>query len=403
MKVALVHYWLVGMRGGERVLEALSRMFPDADIYTNVVDRSAISKQLSRHKIHTSFIQKLPCAERWYQKYVPFMPAALEALDLTGYDLIISSEAGPAKGIIPGPDSVHICYCHSPMRYIWDQYHVYRGRSGALTRLLMLPAAHYLRIWDASSSLRVDTFLANSDHVRERILKYYRRDSTVVFPPVAVNEFAPVPAEERGDYYLWAGELVSYKRPDLAIAAFRNSDRKLVVIGDGPERKALERESTANISFLGKVSFAALKYHFARCRALIFPGEEDFGIIPVEVQSAGRPVIALGRGGVLNTVVDGQTGILFNDSSAESLIQAIDQFEASGLEDVSIDACVANAARFDEAQFVAGMCRALDENGFRGQVSADGQYKLLLPGLCAANSYPAEAERKRNVAQHGSL
>lgn len=363
MRVAIVHYWLVGMRGGERVLESLCRMFPDADIFTHVVDRNAISKEIAKHKITTTFISKLPAPRRMYQKYLPLMPMALEALDLTSYDLIISSEAGPAKGVIPGPDSVHICYCSSPMRYVWDQYHVYRQNAGFFSRLLMPPIAHYLRLWDTSSSLRVDRFLANSNHVAHRIKKFYRRESDVVPPPVAIHEFAPVGQEDLGDYYLWAGQLVHYKRPDVAIEAFRRNGKKLVVIGEGEEKARLEKLAGDNISFLGATPFAALKDHFARCKALIFPGEEDFGIVPVEIQAAGRPVIAYGKGGALDTVVDGKTGILFPECSADSLVSAIERFEASNLSENCMADCIANAASFSEENFQAGVRRALQQEG----------------------------------------
>jgi len=363
LRVALVHYWLVSMRGGERVLESLCRMFPDADIYTHVVDRSKISRILTSHRITETFIGRLPFAKRWYQKYLPLMPWALEALDLTDYDLIISNESGPAKGIVPPPDGVHIAYVCSPMRYIWDKYHVYRGAAGRLTRLLMLPIAHRLRIWDTASAARVDHFLADSTFVAQRINKFWRRDAEVLFPPVAVDEFHPAPPEDLDDYYLWAGELVSYKRPDLAIEAFRRNGRRLIVIGDGAERAALERKAPPNITFLGKVGFAELKRHMACCRALIFPGDEDFGIIPVEVQASGRPVIAYGRGGILDTVIDGRTGILYREPGAEGLVAAIERFEASDLVRGATDACVANASRFTESAFQDGVRAALARCG----------------------------------------
>lgn len=364
MRVALVHYWLVGMRGGERVLESLCRMFPEADIYTHVVDRGAISKLLAQHEIRTTFISKLPFAKRLYPKYLPLMPQALEALDLTDYDLIISNEAGPAKGIIAGPDTPHICYCCSPMRYIWDQYHIYRKNAGFFTRFVMPPLAHYLRMWDVSSAARVDMFLADSNHVANRITKFYRRPATVVYPPVAIDEFVSAPPEEVGDYYLWAGQLVRYKRPDIAIEAFKRNGKKLVVIGEGEEKAKLERECGENITFLGSTPFSELKHHFARCKALIFPGEEDFGIVPVEVQAAGRPVIAYGKGGALDTVVDGKTGILFKPSTTEGLMAAIDRFEASGIADNCSADCVANAQGFTEANFQTGVRTALAEVGF---------------------------------------
>jgi glycosyltransferase involved in cell wall biosynthesis len=363
MRVAIVHYWLVSMRGGERVLESLCRLFPDADLFMHVVDRDAMSKTIARHRVQTTFISRLPFALRWYQRYLPLMPLALEALDLTEYDLVISNEAGPAKGIIPAPEAVHVCYACSPMRYIWDKYWTYRDGAGAVTRAMMLPIAFLLRIWDVVSAARVDRFMADSTFVAQRIRSYYRRNAEVVFPPVAVNEFAPAPADEIEDFYLWAGELVRYKRPDIAVEAFRRNGRRLVVIGDGVEAAKLRRGAPSNISFLGKVPFHELKRHMARCRALVFPGDEDFGIVPVEVQASGRPVIALGRGGALDTVEDGHTGILYRERSTEGLMAAIERFEKSGLADRCRDACVSNAARFTERAFHEGVLRVLREAG----------------------------------------
>ena len=363
MKVALVHYWLVSMRGGERVLESLCRMFPDADIYTHVLDRKRISDEILKHDIRTTFISKLPFATKFYQRYLPLMPMALEQLDLSSYDVIISSESGPAKGIVPGPSAVHICYCHSPMRYIWDHYHVYRQRAGLLTRILMVPLAHYLRMWDQASSARTDKYLANSNFVMKRILKYYSRESQLTWPPVAVDAFIPAPADEIGDYYLWAGQLVSYKRPDIMIEAFNRSKRKLVVIGEGEDRKALEKIANDNITFLGAASFSELKHYLSRCQALIFPGEEDFGIVPVEAQAAGRPVIGCGRGGIMDTVIDGKTGILYPDCSVDGLLSAIERFETSGLSTRCAADCIDNASGFSEANFQAGIRKALVECG----------------------------------------
>lgn len=363
MRVAIVHYWLVSMRGGERVLESLCRLFPDADLYMHVADRDAMSKTIARHRIRTTFISRLPFARRWYQRYLPLMPLALEALDLTGYDLIISNEAGPAKGIIPAPEAVHICYACSPMRYIWDKYWTYRDGAGAVTRALMLPTAFILRIWDVVSAARVDRFMADSTYVAQRIRTFYRREAEVVFPPVAVEQFTPAHPEEIEDYYLWAGELVRYKRPDIAIEAFRRNGRRLVVIGDGAETARLRRGAPDTITFLGKVPFAELKRHMARCRALVFPGDEDFGIIPVEVQASGRPVIALGKGGALDTVIHGQTGMLYRECSVEALLAAIEQFESSGLAETCREACVANAARFTERAFQEGVLRVLRDAG----------------------------------------
>ena len=363
MKVAIVHYWLVGMRGGERVLESLCRMYPNADIFTHVAIPERLSPTIRAHRIIETFIARLPFARRWYPRYLALMPMALEALDLTSYDLIISNEAGPAKGIVPGPNSIHINYCCSPMRYIWDQYHVYRARAGRATRTVMPIFAHYLRIWDAAAAMRVDFFVADSQHVANRIRKFYRRDATVVYPPVMIEHFKPVPLAEVGDYYLWCGELTHYKRPELAIEAFNASGRRLIVIGDGEARKRLRGIANANIAFLGKAPFDVLVHHAARCRALIFPGEEDFGIVPLEVQASGRPVIAFAKGGALETVVDTKTGVLFAEQTVIGLNDAITKFEASGLELACTDACRANAIQFSEANFQAGIA-AVIENAF---------------------------------------
>ena len=363
MKVAIIHYWLFHMRGGEKVIDSLCRMFPQADIYTHYYDPSGVSENIRRHSVKTTFIARLPKARSFYKKYLPLMPYALESLDLSRYDLIISSESGPAKGVIPPPEAVHICYCHSPMRYIWDQYHLYRGNAGFVTRSIMPVLAHKLRKWDALNSMRVDEFVANSNHVARRIRKYYRRDAAVVAPPVDVTAFSSSPANELADYYLCASELVPYKKIDLAVDAFTRTGKKLVVIGDGEEGQRLRKRAGPNISFLGKVPFDTLRHHFARCRALIFPGEEDFGIIPVEVMASGRPVIAYGRGGVLDTVADGQTGLLFHEQTVDGLIAAVEHYENEVENGLDPSRLVAQANRFDESAFVAGMTAVLERHG----------------------------------------
>ena len=233
MRVAIVHYWLVGMRGGEKVIEALCRMYPEADVFTHVYVPEAVSEEIRRNKVTTSFIGRLPRAAKLYQRYLPLMPLALEQLDLRGYDLIISSESGPAKGVIPPPGAMHICYCHSPMRYIWNMFHEYRERSGPITRFVMPALAHYIRNWDSISASRVDHFIANSETVAARLHRYYRRASTVIHPPVDVDAFEVLPAELVEDYCLMVGELVGYKRPELAVEAFNRTGQRLVVIGGG--------------------------------------------------------------------------------------------------------------------------------------------------------------------------
>lgn len=324
MKVALVHYWLVAMRGGEKVLEELCRLYPQADIFTHVVDPVRISPLLNAHRIRTSFIAKLPGARRHYQKYLPLMPLALEQLDLRDYDLVISSESGPAKGVITTENTLHLCYCHTPMRYLWGMYHDYRESTGGPTRAAMAPLFHRLRLWDRASADRVDHFIANSTTVRNRIAKTYRRHADVIHPPVAVERFAPGTVE---DFYLCCSQLVPYKRVDVAVAAFSRLGKKLVVVGEGSELPRLKKMAGSNVWILGAQPAEELRRLYASCRALVFPGEEDFGIVPVEAMASGRPVIAYSRGGVRDTVRDGVTGILYPDASVEGLTAAIARFE----------------------------------------------------------------------------
>lgn len=357
MKVAIIHYWLVGMRGGEKVVEALGRLYPQADIFTHVYVPEAVSDELRAHRIQTSFIAKLPRADRHYKSYLPLMPLALEQLDLRGYDLIISSESGPAKGIVTPEGAIHICYCHSPMRYIWNMYHDYRESAGKFAKLAMPLMTHYLRTWDESSAARVDYFLANSSTVAARIRRYYRRESEVIHPPVAVNDFAPVPASERGDYHLMVGELVRYKRPDIAVRAFNAMKRPLVVIGGGEMLAELKAIAGPTVHLLGPQPFAQLRHHYARCRGLIFPGEEDFGIVPVEAMASGRPVVAFGKGGATETVIDGLTGVHFHDQSVEALIAATERMDEI---DFDPDALVAHAQRFNPDRFAMQVSAAIN-------------------------------------------
>ncbi|MEC7765289.1 MAG: glycosyltransferase [Pseudomonadota bacterium] len=363
-RVAIIHYWLVGMRGGEKVLESLLRMFPQADIFTHAYDASKVSDLINSKTVYLTSVGRMPFATRLYQNYLPFMPRALEELDLSGYDLVLSSESGPAKGVIPAPDALHLCYTHSPMRYLWDQYHVYRKDAGAVKRAVMPRMVHKLRQWDVTSAARVDCFVANSTHVEARINKYWRREARVVHPPVAVDDFAPVDVADRGGYYLWLGELASYKRPDVAIEAFNKLGKPLFIIG-GPDKtaKALAARANDNIRFLGKLPFPKMKAYLAACKALVFPGEEDFGLVPVEAMASGRPVIAYGRGGALDTVIDRQTGLLYSDPEVDGLIGAIETFEREGLENLDPLALATHAQQFDEANFRRGIASVLRDNG----------------------------------------
>jgi glycosyltransferase involved in cell wall biosynthesis len=357
MKVAIVHYWLVGMRGGEKVVEALAEMYPQADIFTHVYVPEMISEKIREHRIIPTFINALPRASKMYKTYLPLMPLALEQCDLRGYDLVISSESGPAKGVIPPAEALHVCYCHTPMRYIWNMYHDYREGAGRVTRMMMPALSHYLRMWDVSTAARVDSFVANSETVAKRIRRYYGADSVVIHPPVDTNSFSIAPPSELEDYYLMAGELVSYKRPDLAVRAFNELKLKLVVIGGGDMLDEVRRLAGPTVTVLGAQPFDVLRSHYARCRALIFPGEEDFGMVPVEAMASGRPVIAFGRGGAVETVATGLSGVFFAEQTVESISLAVDELGKFEIDPAKI---AAHAKRFGKDHFFRKMREHID-------------------------------------------
>lgn len=326
MRVAIIHYWLVNLRGGEKVIESLCEIFPEADIFTHVYDEKAFKDSIiSKHQVKSTFISKLPKSTKLYQSYLPFMPLALEELDLTGYDLIISSESGPAKGIIPPPGVPHICYCHSPMRYVWDMYNDYKSKAGWLKRKLMPPLMHYLRRWDQLNSTQVTHFVANSQFVAKRINSFYRREADVINPPVSFEDFSL--SETQGDFYLMLGQLVGYKRADIAVNAFNRSGKRLIIVGEGEQLKELKSIAKHNVTLLGRQPFAEIKRLLAQCKALIFPGVEDFGIVPLEAMASGRPVIAFRQGGALETVSEGLSGLFFDEQTEESLLSAVVSFE----------------------------------------------------------------------------
>lgn len=342
-RVAVVHYWLVGMRGGERVLERILRLYPGADIFTHVYDPDAVSSFIREHKVITSFINRLPGARKHYQKYLPLMPAALEQLDLRGYDLVISSESGPAKGVIAPPDARHVCYCHSPMRYLWDHYHDYLEGAGRLSRMAMPIFFHGLRGWDVTSAARVDELVANSSFIRSRIRRAWGRDSHVVHPPVSIEEFTPT--NEVSGSYLWVSQMTPYKRADIALEAFNKLGLPLTMIGEGEMRRDLEKRAKSNVKIIPRVSFAELKHAYASARALVFTPEEDFGIVPVEANASGRPVIAYGRGGAVDSIVPDETGLFFEDQTVDALVEAVERFER-WLPHFDPAAATANARRF---------------------------------------------------------
>jgi glycosyltransferase involved in cell wall biosynthesis len=352
MKVAIIHYWLLGMRGGEKVVEALCELYPQADIFTHVYVPRKISDKINQHKVISTFINSLPRAAKMYKTYLPLMPLALEQLDLRSYDLIISSESGPSKGIIPSSDALHVCYCHTPMRYIWNMYHDYRNAAGPIARLMMPTLTHYLRMWDVTSAARVDSFVANSATVARRIHRYYGAESVVIHPPVDTCAFSVAAPSEIGDYYLMAGELVSYKRPELAVQAFNEMKLKLVVIGGGEMLDKIRRLAGPTVTVLGSQPFDVLKQHYARCRALIFPGEEDFGMVPVEAMASGRPVVAFGRGGATETVEAGKSGVFFAEQTTGAISSAV-----RSLADIEIDPMkiAAHASQFGHAPFFQKM------------------------------------------------
>jgi glycosyltransferase involved in cell wall biosynthesis len=349
MRAAIVHYWLLNMRGGEKVLEALCRLLPDADIFTLFYDPERVTPEIRSHRVTTSFLQPL---RRYHRSLLPLMPMALENLDLRGYDLIVSSESGPAKGIVAQGGARHICYCHTPMRYLWDLYADYRNEwtQSRVKRALMTPLTHYLRLWDYSTAARVDEFVANSENVRRRIEKTYRREAEVIFPPVAVETFYEKPAE---DYYLIVSELVAYKRIDAAVRVFSRLGRRLKIVGDGPEFGALQRIARSNIEFCGRVTDNELRELYAHCRAFLMPGEEDFGIAAVEAMASGKPVIALARGGALETVPVGG-GVLYSEPTDDCLSSAIEEWDFLERECDPRD-LQRWAERFSEAEFAAKM------------------------------------------------
>jgi len=332
-KVALVHDWLTGRRGGEKVLEALAEIFPRAPIFTLFHFPKSQADEIEGREIRTSFLQRMPFLKRHYRWYLPLYPLAAELLDVQGFDLVVSSSHCVAKGIIPHPDALHVSYIHSPIRYAWNQYFAYfgPGKLGVFAKALVPPIIHALRMWDVTSAARVDHFVANAAAVARRIWKYYRRPAEVIPPPVDTDFFIPASGEPARNYDLIVSALVPYKRIDLAIAAYGRVRRPLKIVGDGPDFKALKAMARPNVEFLGPVQGERLRDLYRNARLYVLPGEEDFGISVVEAQACGTPVLAYGRGGVTETVLDGKTGLFFDSPTVAGLLAALDKFEGLSL------------------------------------------------------------------------
>ena len=345
-KIAIIHDWLTGMRGGEKVLEIFCELFPDADIFTLIHIPGSVSKIIEDRRIQTSFLQKIPLAVKRYRSFLPLFPLAIESFDLRDYDVVVSSSHCVAKGALTSSATIHICYCHTPMRYVWEHYNTYfgNGKKGLVSRFLMPPIAHYLRMWDVTSSNRVDHFVANSYNVANRIKKYYKRTAEVIHPPADCSFYTPIDAHQEGDYYLIVSAFAPYKRIDIAVDAFEKLGLPLIVIGGGQEEERIRRMSKRHVKCTSWQSSETLKEYYRGCKALIFPGEEDFGIVPLEAQACGKPVIAFAKGGVLETVrgiypysestpettqrmPDTPTGVFFTEQTTESLTEAVKYFE----------------------------------------------------------------------------
>jgi glycosyltransferase involved in cell wall biosynthesis len=365
LRVAIVHHWFVTQGGGERVAEVFAGMFPEADVFTLLCDPAYLPSGIAGHRVTTSFLQHIPGAKRAHRHMMALYPLAVEQLDLTSYDLIITSDSGPMKGVITRPGAVQICYCHSPMRYLWDSYHSYAAAMPRPIRLPFALGAHYVRNWDYLAAQRVTHFIANSAHVAGRIQHYYGRSSTVQHPPIDTARGFLASAPE--DYYLAVGRLVAYKRTDLLIQACNRLGRRLRIVGVGPETRRLRAMAGPTIEFVGKLDTDALWHAYAYCRALLFAAEEDFGMVPLEAQACGRPVIAFGKGGALETVRpyrddspgslstdDHATGIFFYQQTTDSMAEAILKFE-SVESNFSPAVIQQHALQFDTALFVERM------------------------------------------------
>lgn len=350
MRVAFIHDWLNGMRGGERCLEALCELYPDAHLYSLFHEKGKLSPTIEAMSIRTSFIQKLPFVLKKYRHYLPLFPVAVELFDLREYDLVVSLNHCIANGVITRPQTCHIGYTFTPMRYAWDLYHEYFGgdRLRGLSRYIIPSCMNYLRMWDITASKRVDYFVAISQHVKKRIEKHYRRSADVIYPPVDIEFYTPGTDLKSGEFFLIVSAFAPYKKIEIAIEAFARLNLPLKVIGQGQDAKRLKALASPNIEFLGALSDEEVRDHYRRCRALIFPGEEDFGIVPLEAQACGSPVIAYAKGGALETTIQQETAIWFHEQTPEAIIAAVQEFEKQSF---AVTAIRNHACRFAKKRF----------------------------------------------------
>ncbi len=357
MKVAIAHDYLVDSGGAERVVIALHEQYPDAPIFTSVFDPQTTFAIFRGLDVRTSFLQRLPVRKSNYKLLLPSFPLAFESFDLAEYDVVISSASAFAKGVVTLPDALHVCYCHTPPRFAW-RFHEYVAQEGMgrVKRAVIQLIVHYLRLWDYAAAQRVDFFVANSRATARRIQKNYRRDSVVIYPPVDAESF--VPTHDLGDYYLIVSRLAPYKRIDLAVEAFNELRLPLKIVGAGVDETRLRKIAQSNVEFLGHVPHDQLAQLYARCRAVIFPGAEDFGIVPLEASAAGRPVIAYAAAGALETVIEGVTGTFFRAQTAEALAQVV---AATDVTRFDARVLVEHAGRFSKTHFKEQMARFVEE------------------------------------------
>jgi glycosyltransferase involved in cell wall biosynthesis len=361
MKVAIVHYWLINMRGGEKMLEALLEIFPQADIFTHVYNPKAVSSLIKERQVFTSRINRLPFAKKLYQLYMPLMPNALMDFDLQDYDLVISSEAGPAKGVVANPNAYHLCYCHSPMRYLWDMYREYFRGANPFVRFFMKRMIPSLRVWDITSANLVDRFVTNSSFVAKRIRRIYNREAEVVYGPASIEKFLKI-ERKPSDFYLFFGQVTGYKRADIAIEACVKSGRKLVVAGAGARKKDIKKyEKSGLVKFKGRVSDDEICELFASAKALLYPGIEDLGLVPIEANAAGCPVIAYRDGGAPETVKENVTGLFFDKQTPESLIETMEHFERNEVTFTAREMFNDHVQQFSKTAFIERIRRILEQ------------------------------------------